>query len=155
MIKRNLWSYAIFLFLVLHSLSMSMGWRYRSWSHHVSGRNFLSVSILSNVTAAYLIFLYDTQFLTISFKCLHAFYTVEQCSAINNLSIASARPAMILGHRRGEEFSERGPQIMSNSFKLFPAHFSRVGESFFRGGSPSWLRAWLQPYNFLSLAFVT
>jgi len=32
---------------------------------------------LSNVTVACLVFLYDTQFLTISYKWLHVFYTVE------------------------------------------------------------------------------
>jgi len=35
-------------------------------------------------------FLYDTHFLTISFKRLHVFITVKRCSAINNLSIALA-----------------------------------------------------------------
>jgi len=38
-----------------------------------STNNFLSFNVLSKVTAAYLVFLYDTQFLTISFKWLHVF----------------------------------------------------------------------------------
>ena len=35
--------------------------------------------------------------------------------------------------RRGEEFFERGPKFktMSNSFKLYPTHFSRGGRKFF------------------------
>jgi len=46
---------------------------------------------VNTVTAACLVFLNDTQFLTISFEWLHVFIQpVEQCSAINNLSIASA-----------------------------------------------------------------
>jgi len=43
--------------------------------------NFISINGLSNITAAYLFFLYDTQFFTISFIWLHVFYTVEQGSA--------------------------------------------------------------------------
>ena len=43
---------------------MSMGWKWRSWPTHFSAHKFLSVNILSNVTAAYLVFLYDAKFLT-------------------------------------------------------------------------------------------
>jgi len=49
----------------------------RSWPAF-SANNFLSIlsehfDFLSNVTLAYLVFLYDTQFMTISFKWLHVF----------------------------------------------------------------------------------
>ena len=40
----------------LHSFSVSMGWNCRSWPTHFSAHNFLSVNILSNVTAAYFVF---------------------------------------------------------------------------------------------------
>ena len=88
MIKRFLWNYTISSFFVLHSLSMSMGWKYRSWPPHVSEHNFLSVDNLSNVTAAYLVFVWHTVYDDL-FQMVAFFYTVEQCSAINNLSIAS------------------------------------------------------------------
>jgi len=35
---------------------MSMGWKWRSWPPHFPAHNFLSSNILSNVTAAYLVF---------------------------------------------------------------------------------------------------
>jgi len=67
----------------LHTLSVSMGWKCRSWPTHFSAHNFLSVNILSSVTAAYFVFFCMIQIVT-------CFYTVEQGSAINNLNIASA-----------------------------------------------------------------
>jgi len=63
-----------------------------SWPPHFSGHDFLSVDILSKVTAAYL-FLYDRQFLAISFKW--PYVVTEQRTTINKLSIASA-PVPIL-----------------------------------------------------------
>jgi len=68
------------------------------------------------------------------------------------LDALSARPVTSLGHQRGEEFSESGPNFlnyMSNTFKLLPAYFSRRGEKFSRG--------WLCPPGYgyaLSYLFV-
>jgi len=81
MIKRNL----LKLFFVLHSLSMSMGWKCRSWPPHFSVHNFLSVNILSLVFYMTYRSWFDYLFQTVA-----CFYTAEQCSAINNLSIVSA-----------------------------------------------------------------
>jgi len=50
---------------------------------------FLLVNIISNVTATYLVFAWHTVFDYI-FQMVACFNAVEQCSAINNLSIASA-----------------------------------------------------------------
>jgi len=44
-----------------------------------------------------------------------------------------------LGTPSGAKCFLRGAQIfkiMSNSFKQFPTHFSRVGENFFKGAGP-------------------
>jgi len=47
MIKRNLQSYTIYEFFVLHSLSICRDWKCRSWPTHVSVNNFRSVNILT------------------------------------------------------------------------------------------------------------
>ena len=59
--------------------------------HHTFRPNdFVSINILSNVTAAYLaFFVWHTGFDGL-FQMTACFHTVEKCSTINNLSIASA-----------------------------------------------------------------
>jgi len=58
--------------------------------HHTFRPNdFVSVNILSNVTAPYLVFVWHTVFEDLC-QMVACFHTVEKCSAINNLSIASA-----------------------------------------------------------------
>jgi len=56
---------------------------------HFSAHNLLSFNIFSNVTAAYLVFFVRHTVLHDLFQMIACFYTVEQCSAIDNLSIAS------------------------------------------------------------------
>ena len=55
--------------------------------------------------------------------------------------------------RRAKSFP-RGAQncwTMSNSFKLYPAHFSRGEKKFVGGLCPSWLRAWLEQEELLDI----
>jgi len=68
---------------------MSMGWNSRSWPPHFSACNFPSVNVLCRVITAYLVFVCHTIFDDL-FQMVACFNTVEQCSAINSLSIASA-----------------------------------------------------------------
>jgi len=72
MIERNLSCYTNLIFHLAPVLSKH-GLKMGSWPIHFSAHNFLSVNILSILTAAYFILLYDTQFLTISFKSFHVF----------------------------------------------------------------------------------
>jgi len=46
-----------------------------------------------------------------------------------------SRPVTSLGQQWGEKFSERSPNFlnMSNSFKLYPTHFSRGEKKLSRG----------------------
>ena len=69
-----------------------MGWKCRSWPTHFFAHNFLSVNILSNVVAAYFVFFVWHTVLDDIFQIVACFLycKLEQCSAINNLSIASA-----------------------------------------------------------------
>ena len=53
------------------------------------GPKFISVNNLSNVAAARFVFAWNTV-LDDRFQMVAWFHAVEQCSAINNLSIASA-----------------------------------------------------------------
>jgi len=63
--------------------------KYLSWPPHFSSHHYFSVDILSNLGAGYLLFVWHAVFKN-PFQMVVFVCTVEQCPAINRLSIASA-----------------------------------------------------------------
>ena len=78
----------LYVFFVSHSLSMNMGWRCPTRPPHFSTHSFLSVNILSNVTAAYLVFcMTHSSWWSLSYGCM---FSYSRTMLGDNLSTALA-----------------------------------------------------------------